>query len=80
MEMIMRKILKAIALTGAIILVIAPSIKANFVPSAETSILMDIFQKINTAISPTTAYLFAIGIISLIVFDKRGTRQSRGQQ
>ena len=79
MENIMRKMLKVIALTGSIILVIAPSINANFAANTEASFLLTILHQINTAFSPTTAYLFAIGIISLVIFDMRGMRNSKNR-
>ena len=80
MGVIMQRILKAITLTIAIILVIAPSIKANFVPDPHSSFLFDMFQKVSAQFSPTTAYLLATGLISLILFDiKRATTSKKKQ-
>jgi len=80
METIMQRMLKAITLTIAIILVIAPSIKANFVPDSQPSFLFDMFQKVSAQFSPTTAYLLATGLISLILFDIKRASTSKKKQ
>jgi hypothetical protein len=80
MEIIMQRMLKAITLTIAIILVIAPSIRANFVPESQSSFLFDMFQKVSTQFSPTTAYLLATGLISLILFDIKRTSSHKKRQ
>jgi len=77
METIMQRMLKAITLTIAIILVIAPSIKANFVPDSQPSFLFDMFQKVSAQFSPTTAYLLATGLISLILFERASTSKKK---
>ena len=69
MESIMKKILITIAFTGAILLIIVPSINANFAPNSQPSILVDMIQKISTTFSPTTAYLLATGLVCLVLFD-----------
>jgi len=73
MENIMRKMLKAITLTGAFLLVIAPVINANFTPYSQQSILITMTQPVAFAFSPTAAYLLATGLISLVISDIRRT-------
>ncbi len=69
----MRKMLKAITLTGAFLLVIAPAINANFAPYSQQSILIAMTQQVTIAFSPTAAYLLATGLISLVISDIRRT-------
>lgn len=71
MEIVLKRILKAVAITGALLLIIVPSIEAGFVPGSQESVLTAVFHKVALPFSPTAAYLLATGLIALVLLDTR---------
>ena len=80
MEIVLKRILKAVAVSGAFLLIIVPTIEAGFVPGSHKSFLTAIFQKVALPISPTAAYLLATGLIALVLLDTRGTSHKKDPQ
>jgi hypothetical protein len=73
MESIVKKMLITIALIGALLLVIVPSMNVNFAPNPQPTILADMIQNISVSFSPTTIYLLATGLVCLVLFDIKRT-------